>query len=247
MSDDISRDVDKDASNTVEHHVMDILNPTLHHHDLLQSYVRTDVDIGSDSKQDLEEFEEPTKEAHSSKYPTKANVSDNRKNNFRYDGRKKKDDKTKKERSNTTVESEMRIQKSRRKWRQYEGDSRRQEEVYTDKDRAAAVNMGTTDIKQSLKMKQRQDRSRNLQIPEETEPGALLTLGLREMRFGDFNVAVNCINKVHLLASFVRPSQLFIARTQGEWVMSFIYIYLIERWRVQAAYARANKRNLPHS
>ncbi|XP_014467570.1 PREDICTED: tetratricopeptide repeat protein 25 [Dinoponera quadriceps] len=45
--------------------------------------------------------------------------------------------------------------------------------------------MGSTDIKQSLKMKQRQDRSRNLQIPEETEPGALLTLGLREMRFGD--------------------------------------------------------------
>ncbi|EFN83352.1 Tetratricopeptide repeat protein 25 [Harpegnathos saltator] len=45
--------------------------------------------------------------------------------------------------------------------------------------------MGSTDIKQSLKMKQRQDRSRNLQLPEETEPGALLTLGLREMRFGD--------------------------------------------------------------
>lgn len=68
--------------------------------------------------------------------------------------------------------------------------------MYTDKDRAAAVNMGTTDIKQSLKMKQRQDRSRSLQIPEETEPGALLTLGLREMRFGDVNVAINCINKV---------------------------------------------------
>ncbi|XP_020289654.1 tetratricopeptide repeat protein 25, partial [Pseudomyrmex gracilis] len=74
-------------------------------------------------------------------------------------------------------------------------DSHRQEEVYTDKDRAAAVNTGTTDIKQSLKIKQRQDRSKDLQIPEETEPGALLTLGLREMRFGDVNVAINCINK----------------------------------------------------
>ncbi|EFN70491.1 Tetratricopeptide repeat protein 25 [Camponotus floridanus] len=55
--------------------------------------------------------------------------------------------------------------------------------------------MGSTDIKQSLKIKQRQDRSRDLRIPEETEPGALLTLGLREMRFGDFNVAISCINK----------------------------------------------------
>ncbi|EZA47734.1 hypothetical protein DMN91_012349 [Ooceraea biroi] len=56
--------------------------------------------------------------------------------------------------------------------------------------------MGTTDIKQSLKIKQRQDRSRSLQISEETEPGALLTLGLREMRFGDINVAINFIDKV---------------------------------------------------
>ncbi|KAG7207297.1 hypothetical protein KM043_008965 [Ampulex compressa] len=55
--------------------------------------------------------------------------------------------------------------------------------------------MGTTDIKQSLKMKQRQDRSRNLQIPEETEPAAMLALGLREMRIGDVGIAINCINK----------------------------------------------------
>ncbi|PSN44751.1 hypothetical protein C0J52_10735 [Blattella germanica] len=62
---------------------------------------------------------------------------------------------------------------------------RRQEEIYTDKDRAAAVNMGTHDIKQSLKMKRRQDRTRALQIPEEAEPGTLLALGSREMRSGD--------------------------------------------------------------
>jgi hypothetical protein len=61
--------------------------------------------------------------------------------------------------------------------------------------------MGTTDIKQSLKIKQRQDRSRSLHISEETEPGALLTLGLREMRFGDINIAINCINKVYLCIS----------------------------------------------
>ncbi|XP_076302952.1 outer dynein arm-docking complex subunit 4-like [Lasioglossum baleicum] len=53
--------------------------------------------------------------------------------------------------------------------------------------------MGTKDIKQSLKMKQKQDR--NLQLPEDTEPTAMLALGLREMRIGDVKVAMNCINK----------------------------------------------------
>lgn len=109
MNDDLSQGVVKDvAASTVEHHVMDILNPRLHHHDLLQSYVRTRVEIGSDSKQDVEELEE----AHSSK----TNASDSRRGNLRYDGRKKRNnDKT--ERSDTTVasvESEMRIQKSRK-------------------------------------------------------------------------------------------------------------------------------------
>lgn len=73
---------------------------------------------------------------------------------------------------------------------------RRQEECYTDKDRAAAVNMGSHDIKQSLKMKRRLDRSRALQIPEETEPGNLLALGNRQMRSGDVNIAMNFVHKV---------------------------------------------------
>nr|XP_033340197.1 tetratricopeptide repeat protein 25-like isoform X2 [Megalopta genalis] len=53
--------------------------------------------------------------------------------------------------------------------------------------------MGTKDIKQSLKMKQKQDR--NMQFPEDTEPTAMLALGLREMRIGDVMVAMSCINK----------------------------------------------------
>ncbi|XP_050584956.1 outer dynein arm-docking complex subunit 4 [Bombus affinis] len=53
--------------------------------------------------------------------------------------------------------------------------------------------MGTKDIKQSLKIKQKQDR--NLQLPEDTGPRTMLALGLREMRIGDVKVAMNCINK----------------------------------------------------
>ncbi|XP_008551355.2 outer dynein arm-docking complex subunit 4 [Microplitis demolitor] len=55
--------------------------------------------------------------------------------------------------------------------------------------------MGTRDIIQSLKIKRRQDRSKMMQIPEEAEPSAMLALGTREMRSGDLNVAISCINK----------------------------------------------------
>jgi hypothetical protein len=56
--------------------------------------------------------------------------------------------------------------------------------------------MGSHDIKQSLKMKRRQDRTRALQIPEEAEPGTLLALGSREMRSGNVNIAINFVHKV---------------------------------------------------
>jgi len=75
---------------------------------LLQSYVRTQVEVGSDSKQDSEEFEDPSKEGHSSKYPR---VASGNTGATRYDKGKKGNDR--KERSD--IESEMKIQKSRRK------------------------------------------------------------------------------------------------------------------------------------
>lgn len=102
---------DATPASAVEHQVMDILNPSLHHHDLLQSYVRTRAEGGSDLKQDPEEpFQQPSKEEHSGKYPRVASGS-----NARYDKEKKSNNKKEKERSDTTIESEMRIQKSRRK------------------------------------------------------------------------------------------------------------------------------------
>jgi hypothetical protein len=78
------------------------------------------------------------------------------------------------------------------------GDSyfRRGEECYTDKDRAAAVNMGTRDIKLSLKLKRRQERTTAMQISDQTEPGTLLALGRHEMRGGDLKVALAFVDKV---------------------------------------------------
>ncbi|KAH0945275.1 hypothetical protein HN011_004728 [Eciton burchellii] len=105
-------------TNAVEHHVMDILNPTLHHHDYLQSYVRTRGEVSSDSKQDFVEFEEPTKDVHSNKYSTIANNenSNNCNNRYVYNKWDKNNHKKQKEKLDViTVESEMRIQKSKRK------------------------------------------------------------------------------------------------------------------------------------
>lgn len=96
------------SASAVEHHVMDILNPGLHHHDLLQSYVR--VEVCSDSKQDPEEFEEPCKEVRSSKHLTALSGD-----KARYAKGKKGNDRKEKQGPDTAIESEMRIQKSKRK------------------------------------------------------------------------------------------------------------------------------------
>ncbi|KAF5269284.1 hypothetical protein FQR65_LT02585 [Abscondita terminalis] len=69
------------------------------------------------------------------------------------------------------------------------------EELYTDKDRAAAVNMGTRDIKQSLKIKRRQDRTKNLEMPDEAEPTTFLGLANFEMNKGEEDIALLFLNK----------------------------------------------------
>lgn len=72
--------------------------------------------------------------------------------------------------------------------------SRLLEEVYTDKDRAAAVNLGTRDIKASLRMKRRQDRNRTLHIPSTAESPTLLALARHCIN--DVDVALEFIDKV---------------------------------------------------
>lgn len=80
--------------------------------------------------------------------------------------------------------------------RRHKRDSRSRllEEVYTDKDRAAAVNLGTRDIKASLRMKRRQDRNRTLHIPSTAESPTLLALARHCVN--DVTVALEFIDKV---------------------------------------------------
>lgn len=73
---------------------------------------------------------------------------------------------------------------------------RREEELYTDKDRAAAVVMGSKDIKLSLNMKDKAERSSLLQIPAEADAGTLLALARAEMTRERYRTALSFVNKV---------------------------------------------------
>lgn len=110
-------------------------------------------------------------------------------------------DHTSKASAKNLEESKKKLRKRRRK------NVIRTEEVYCDKDRAAAVNLGSKDIKQSLKLKRKQDRTRIMQIPEEAEPGTFLALGNYEMCRGDLSIAINFMGKVICLFLFFKLMQ----------------------------------------
>lgn len=57
------------------------------------------------------------------------------------------------------------------------------------------MRLGYFDIKQSLSIKRRQDRSEALQLPDETDPSTLLALGQREFKSGNTEIAILFISK----------------------------------------------------
>ncbi|XP_049691806.2 LOW QUALITY PROTEIN: outer dynein arm-docking complex subunit 4-like [Helicoverpa armigera] len=92
--------------------------------------------------------------------------------------------------------------KPRKKWKRKPKRERRrrEEELYTDKDRAAAVVMGSKDIKQSLNLKDKAERSSALQLPVEADAGTLLALARAEMMRERYRTAVLFVNKAIELA-----------------------------------------------
>ncbi|ENN77401.1 hypothetical protein YQE_06226, partial [Dendroctonus ponderosae] len=98
--------------------------------------------------------------------------------------------------TSTRLSKEITEEGSRRKGKKKRRKTaQRQQEIYCDKDRAAAVNLGSKDIKQSLRIKRKQDRSKNLQIPEEAEPSTFLALGNYGMCRGDLAIAIDFMSK----------------------------------------------------
>ncbi|KAF7386368.1 hypothetical protein HZH68_013500 [Vespula germanica] len=176
--------------------VNDILNPTLHEHSLLQSYVSIGID-DIDTKQSNEESKNVNKKTHTRHCLEKNEGNDDFDNGDAANGDstkiKKANKRVKRKTDTSFIEVQVQMQKSRIKQRN--NVAQRQEEIYTDKDRAAAVNMGSKDIKQSLKQKKRLDRIKSPLLSDMAEPGSILELGKREMRLGNVNVAFNFINK----------------------------------------------------
>lgn len=73
---------------------------------------------------------------------------------------------------------------------------RREEELYTDKDRAAAVVMGSKDIKASMMLMDKAEKSNALQLPDEADAGTLLALARAEMMRERYRTAVIFVSKV---------------------------------------------------
>ena len=203
-------------------HAFDILKPTLHDNDFLQSFVRNVDNESGETKRSsgTQHHQHSSKDADKDHSLTKivgglSKVGS--KLDFHENGSSGRRSRNEEPRGNKrggnelfartpikgSVEYELDAQKTAKGKRRQKNVTFRQEEVYTDKDRAAAVNMGSRDIIQSLKMKRRQDRNRELQIPDEAEPSAMLALAAREMRSGDVAIAIQCINKV-LHANFLK-------------------------------------------
>lgn len=58
---------------------------------------------------------------------------------------------------------------------------------------------GHFDIKQSLSIKRRQDRTEALRLPDDSDPSALYELGLKEYKSGNTETAVVFITKAMLM------------------------------------------------
>ncbi|XP_056643713.1 outer dynein arm-docking complex subunit 4 [Diorhabda sublineata] len=141
--------------------------------ELLQSFVRVNVTENDLSENEAEEKDEVQK-TEETDTKSKQTIPD---------------ETTKKLSKQFVEESKKKGRRRRRR------NGPKYEEIYCDKDRAAAVNLGSKDIKHSLRLKRKQDRSKALQIPEEAEPGTFLALGNYEMCRGDIRIAIGFISK----------------------------------------------------
>lgn len=200
---DEQREKTVETSSSINRHVNDILGIT-GQNEVIQSFVRSDLSNDSEETPKDTSNKLSSKEKKLSSKKLNETVSSNNPsatNPAEKSGRDARDDQQGKANvhfypslgKDAQPVSESKNKKGGAGW------NRRQriyEEVYTDKDRAAAVNLGSRDIKQSLKLKRRQDRTRILEISEETHPGTLLALAVHRYRNGDVYVAMKFVTKV---------------------------------------------------
>lgn len=161
--------------NTAEAQIRSILGPTKDA-EFLQSFVR--VGVG-------DEDDEPAPKASISKrVPASAEKTESA-----------DEDKPLRERKESVRPKKRSYRRQPKRERR-----RREEELYTDKDRAAAVVMGYKDIKLSLNMKDKAERSSALHLPVEADASALLALARSEMARERYRTALTFVDKVSLFS-----------------------------------------------
>uniref|UniRef100_A0A182HNJ8 Outer dynein arm-docking complex subunit 4 n=1 Tax=Anopheles arabiensis TaxID=7173 RepID=A0A182HNJ8_ANOAR len=110
------------------------------------------------------------------------------------------------------------------------------DEVYTDKDRAAAVR--NFDIKQNLINKRRQERNEALQT-EEAEPGAILALGMREIKNGNLDNAALEMNNNDQNALVARSRCFLQLGEPGKALQDAETALVLDKNNIRAIYQKA--------
>lgn len=168
--------------------------------ELLQSFIRLGAPTDDDAFDDSIHHKKGGARRRTSSYtsPRKLAAGDNHRKSVKFsDGTDGTTEKTTGQRMNR-IEAELRA--ARKKNEDLMAKKKKPKEnfvdFYTDKDRAAAVSAGAYDIKQSLQIKQKQDRNETLLIPDEADISSIIALGLKEIKNANPENAIHFFSKV---------------------------------------------------
>lgn len=155
--------------------------------ELLQSFVRVGITVATDNAVQNEEIKEKRRQTGEGKRMSTVNM--NRRKSLRFAENESLEKELLRLRRMKIMNSEMMLKKKpKESFNDY----------YTDKDRAAAVSAGSFDIKQSLKIKQKQERQEASSLPDESDISAYISLGLKEIKTSNFDNAIQTLSKVYL-------------------------------------------------
>lgn len=166
--------------------------------ELLQSFIRLGVPSDDEVFEDSAQQRKTAARRRTSSYNSATKTADNRRKSVKfYEGGDGTAEKPTGQRMNR-IEAELRA--ARKKTEDLMAKKKKPKEnfvdFYTDKDRAAAVSAGSYDIKQSLQIKQKQDRNETLLIPDEADISSIIALGLKEIKNANPENAIHFFSKV---------------------------------------------------
>lgn len=154
--------------------------------ELLQSFVRVGITVTADTSAPNEEVKEKKRIPGEGK--RLSTVTLNRRKSLRFVENEPLEKELQRLRKIKIINSEnLKKKKPKETFNDY----------YTDKDRAAAVSAGSFDIKQSLKIKQKQERQEASAMPDESDISAYISLGLKEIKTSNFDNAIQTLSKVY--------------------------------------------------